>query len=82
MITQMLDLAAGPGEPSCYLAAAFPSARVLCTDVSEDMVPKAAARAQKKGLANVTCAVVDAHDLSSIASASQVRTHACPHARA
>ena len=69
---QIIDLASGPGEPTCHLANSIPGAKIMCTDVSEDMVAKATKRAAAKGLSNVTCAVVDACDLKDVQSGSQV----------
>eukprot|EP00241_Pyramimonas_parkeae_P005936 CAMPEP_0114272074 /NCGR_PEP_ID=MMETSP0058-20121206/28224_1 /TAXON_ID=36894 /ORGANISM="Pyramimonas parkeae, CCMP726" /LENGTH=401 /DNA_ID=CAMNT_0001391147 /DNA_START=3493 /DNA_END=4699 /DNA_ORIENTATION=- len=68
---QILDLAAGPGEPTCHMAARLKNATFLCTDVSDEMVSNAVKRASARGLSNVTCEVVDAQNLSTIASGSQ-----------
>lgn len=59
----ILDLASGPGEPGATIAAALPSARVIATDVSEDMV--SAAIEANKHLPNFTARVADAQDLSA-----------------
>ncbi|KAG8466414.1 hypothetical protein KFE25_002170 [Diacronema lutheri] len=61
----VLDLASGPGEPGITIAKLLPDARVVCTDISVDMVNKARARAA--GLPNVRFEVVDAQDLSPFA---------------
>ena len=63
--------ACGPGEPAAHLAAAFPHASVHGTDISEDMVAKATARATSKGLGNLTCHVVDAQSLKPYGDKSQ-----------
>lgn len=68
--SSILDIGSGPGEPGCSVAAAFPSATVICSDVAQTMVDKAAARAKSKGLDNVTAMVLDLADLSAIPSAS------------
>lgn len=49
----LLDIGSGPGEPACSLAAAFPRARVICSDVAPDMIARAAARATREGLTNL-----------------------------
>lgn len=58
----ILDLASGPGEPAATIATALPSARIIATDVSEDMV--SAATEAHKNLPNLTARVADAQDLS------------------
>ena len=67
----ILDLGSGPGEPGCTLAAAFPSATVICSDVAQAMADIASARAKSKGLENVATMVLDLADLSAIPSSSQ-----------
>jgi len=67
----ILDIASGPGEPSCYLAAKFPGAAVKSTDISEDFVESARRRVSAKGLSNVTCSWADAQDLAAIDTNSQ-----------
>jgi len=67
----ILDLGSGPGEPGCSLAAAFPNAAVICSDVAPAMVDLAAARAKGKGLRNVSVMALDLTDLSAVSSASQ-----------
>lgn len=42
---KLLDIAAGPGQPSLTIAEAFPHCAITCTDISPDMVEKAKARA-------------------------------------
>ena len=64
----ILDLASGPGEPAATIAAAMPNARVISTDVSEDMV--AAATNATKDLTNVETQVADAQDLKQFQDAS------------
>jgi ubiquinone/menaquinone biosynthesis C-methylase UbiE len=44
----ILDLGAGPGEPTCTLAKKYPKAKFVCTDFSGDMVEKAKGRTEKK----------------------------------
>jgi len=65
----ILDIGSGPGEPSCTLAAAFPNAKVTCTDVAPDMNEKAKARAEKKGVA-LSYGVCSGDDLSQFADDS------------
>jgi SAM-dependent methyltransferase len=65
----ILDLGAGPGEPSCFIAERFPKAVVTCTDLSADMVEKSKLRAEKKGV-KLEHAVVNAADLSGYAEGS------------
>eukprot|EP00930_Biecheleria_cincta_P044928 TRINITY_DN30957_c0_g1_i2.p1 TRINITY_DN30957_c0_g1~~TRINITY_DN30957_c0_g1_i2.p1 ORF type:complete len:273 (+),score=44.60 TRINITY_DN30957_c0_g1_i2:48-866(+) len=64
----ILDVASGPGEPAATIATALPSARVIATDVSEDMV--AAATETHKNLSNLTAQVADAQDLSAFDDSS------------
>jgi len=64
----IVDLASGPGEPAATIAAALPSATVIATDVSEDMV--AAASNATKELPNVSAQVADAQDLAEFADNS------------
>lgn len=64
----ILDLASGPAEPAKTIAAALPHAKVIATDVSEDMVK--AAQAATKDTKNVSAAVADAQDLSAYADGS------------
>lgn len=54
---QVLDCAAGTGEFS--LGAAARAKTVLCTDLSQPMLERARAKAERKGLANVTFAQRD-----------------------
>jgi len=70
-VSSILDLGSGPGEPACTLAATFPSATVICSDVARAMVNLADERIATKGLRNVTTMVLDLSDLSAIPSASQ-----------
>ena len=67
----VLDLASGPGNPSLQLAAKFPGLKVTCSDASPDMVEKAKAIAEEKGLSGaLDFAVLDMQDLSSVETAS------------
>ncbi len=59
---RVLDCAAGTGEFS--LAAAERAASVLCTDLSQPMLDRAAAKARKRGLTNISFAVRDITALS------------------
>ncbi len=59
---RVLDCAAGTGEFS--LAAAKRAASVLCTDLSQPMLDRAAAKARRRGLTNVTYALRDITALS------------------
>lgn len=54
---RVLDCAAGTGEFS--LALAPRAGTVLCTDLSRSMLDRAAAKAEKRGLSNLTFAVRD-----------------------
>jgi SAM-dependent methyltransferase len=63
----ILDVGAGPGEPSCTFKASFPNAKVVCTDVSSDMVDKAKARAEKRGV-ELDFATCGGDDLSQFAN--------------
>ena len=56
----LLDLASGPGQPAMALAEAFPRAEVISSDVSEDMVEAASAKAKAQGLRNLKAVVADA----------------------
>lgn len=66
----ILDIGSGPGEPSCTLAAAFPAAKITCTDVAPDMNAKAKARADKKGVKVSAFSVCGGEDLSQFADSS------------
>ena len=66
----VLDIGSGPGEPSCTLAATFPTAKITCTDVAPDMNDKAAARAERKGVKLASIEAVGGDDLSQFADAS------------
>ena len=67
----ILDLASGPGEPACSLAARFPSARVTASDSSPAMRDAAQERIKSRGLrSRVQVADLDMTDLSSVASSS------------
>ena len=66
----ILDIGSGPGEPSCTLAAVLPAAKITCTDVSSDMLAKASARAEKKGVSLAAFSVCGGEDLTQFADAS------------
>ncbi len=59
---RVLDCAAGTGEFS--LAAAKQAASVLSTDLSQPMLDRAAAKAKKRGLTNISFAIRDITALS------------------
>lgn len=70
--THILDLAAGPGEPSCYLSRQLPGASIICTDVAQNMIDAAKIRIQSNGMSdNVEFKVLNMEDMTSIPSASQ-----------
>lgn len=51
----VLDVAAGPGEPSLTIAEAVgPTGSVTCTDVVAEMVSAAQSEAERRGVSNVT----------------------------
>lgn len=58
----VLDIASGPGEPAITIAKALPGARVVASDVSEDMVASAAAATA--AAPNVESVLADAQDLA------------------
>jgi SAM-dependent methyltransferase len=67
----ILDLASGPGEPTCVMAKRFPRATITGSDVAPGMVELAKQRAKDKGLdSQLSFEVLDVHDMSSIPSAS------------
>jgi predicted O-methyltransferase YrrM len=67
----ILDLASGPGEPACSLAARFPSARITCSDSDPRMLSAARARVAALGIGKrLTVSLLDMTDLSSVASGS------------
>ncbi len=52
----VLDIGAGPGEPSLTIAKAFgPSTQVICTDPDHGMVGAAMRETERNGLLNVMC---------------------------
>jgi len=67
----ILDLGSGHGEPACTIAAALPGANVICSDLAQSMLDRAAMRASDQGLFNVTTMILDLADLGSIGTASQ-----------
>jgi 2-polyprenyl-3-methyl-5-hydroxy-6-metoxy-1,4-benzoquinol methylase len=60
---KLLDCGAGPGSISVSLARYLPEGEVTATDLSEDIVQRAAAYAQEQGAANVKCEVASIYDL-------------------
>jgi len=66
----ILDLASGPGEPACSLAARFPRARVTASDIVPTMLTSARARAKNLRLKRVQVCELDMTDLSSISTGS------------
>lgn len=60
---QVLDVAAGTGEPGLSAAALIPNGRVTVTDLSECMLQVAAENARIRGLDNFTTELCDAGDL-------------------
>lgn len=48
-----LDIASGPGEPACSIAAAVPGATMTSTDLAGGMVAMARSRASERCLSNV-----------------------------
>jgi len=67
----VLDLGSGHGEPGCTVAAAFPDATVICSDLAQSMLDLAAKRASDQGLTNVDTMILDLSDLSAIETGSQ-----------
>jgi SAM-dependent methyltransferase len=62
---QVLDVAAGYGEPGLTAArAVLPGGRVVCTDISDEMLAVGRERAAIEGLGNVTFIQRDAEELS------------------
>jgi trans-aconitate methyltransferase len=67
----ILDLAAGPGEPGCSLAACFPAATVTVSDSVPAMISAASKRVRALGLSDrVKVEQMDMRDLSSVATES------------
>jgi ubiquinone/menaquinone biosynthesis C-methylase UbiE len=58
--SQVLDIAAGTGEPGLSAAALVPRGRVTLTDLAEHMLEAATAKAAQRGLRNVETRVCDA----------------------
>jgi len=58
---KILDVASGMGEPAITIAKAIPSASVVSTDFSEEMLVKAEKAAE--GIPNMTTAWMDAQDM-------------------
>ena len=67
----ILDLGSGHGEPGCTIAARFPAAAIICSDMSQSMLDRAAQRAADQSLANLTTMILDLGDLRAIGTASQ-----------
>jgi len=62
-VRRILDIGSGPGVATCELARRFPLATVVGTDGSEELLERAAARAESAGLAGrVTTRQVDLPD--------------------
>ncbi|OJW97918.1 methyltransferase domain-containing protein [Thiobacillus sp. 65-1402] len=71
--SEVLDIAAGTGEPGLTAAARVPRGRVTVTDLAEHMLEGAAAKAAQRGLRNVETRVCDAGALPFVdASADAV----------
>ena len=58
--SEVLDIAAGTGEPGLTAAARVPRGRVTVTDLAEHMLAVAAEKAAQRGLRNVETRVCDA----------------------
>lgn len=56
---QVLDIAAGTGEPGLSIAAVIPNGNVIITDLAEGMLEVARENASSRGLINVEFAVAD-----------------------
>ncbi len=67
----ILDLGSGHGEPGCTIAAAFPDAYVICSDLAPSMLRLAAQRAADRKLTNVGTKELDLCDLGAIEDGSQ-----------
>jgi SAM-dependent methyltransferase len=62
-VRRILDIGSGPGVAACELAQHFPSATVVAADGAEELLQKAAARAQAAGLSDrITTRIVDLPD--------------------
>jgi ubiquinone/menaquinone biosynthesis C-methylase UbiE len=57
---QVLDVAAGTGEPGLTVAALVPGGSVTVTDLSERMLAVASENASRRGLTNLKTAIADA----------------------
>lgn len=70
--TTVLDLAAGPGEPTTLMAQRLgPDCHVTCTDVAPDMVAKAAQRTATAGVGErVRCIELDVTDMGDAVPAA------------
>lgn len=60
---QVLDIAAGTGEPGLTIASLIPNGKVTVTDLSEEMLAIAREHAEKRGLKNVETKTADVCDL-------------------
>ena len=60
---QILDIAAGTGEPGLTIARRSPKGRVVLTDLVAEMLDVAARRARAQGVANIETTVCSADDL-------------------
>ncbi|EFL03559.1 2-heptaprenyl-1,4-naphthoquinone methyltransferase [Streptomyces sp. SPB78] len=78
---RVLDLGCGPGTITADLAALVPQGHVTGIDASEEVLAKAAAEAERRGLANVDFTTGDGHALAypddtfCVAHAHQVLQH-------
>jgi len=60
---QVLDIAAGTGEPGLTIASMLTDGRVMVTDLSEGMLQVASEKARDKGLRNLETQIADACEL-------------------
>lgn len=59
----ILDIAAGTGEPGLTIAAMLDGGKVTITDLAEDMLEIAKENAEKRGIKNIETAVCDVSEL-------------------
>lgn len=60
---RLLDCGAGPGSISASLAKYIPQGEVVSTDLAPEVVERAAALAERKGVSNMKCQVASIYDL-------------------
>src|SRR5215469_5066582 len=60
---EVLDIAAGTGEPGLSIAKLFPAGRVVLTDLAAEMLEIATRRATAQGITNIETKVCSADDL-------------------